>query len=56
MDNAGKPAPHTQEFISRIFDDELEKLQSTPDAKSQRYAEAREISEAMVVNGEFDPF
>ncbi|HKD91271.1 MAG TPA: hypothetical protein VKB56_05185, partial [Terriglobales bacterium] len=56
VDESGKAAPHTQEFINRIFDEELEKLQSTPDAMSQRYAEARQISEAMVVNGEFDPF
>jgi malate synthase len=55
-DESGKAASLTQEFIHRIFDEELEKLQSAPDAKSQRYAEAREISEAMVVNGEFDPF
>ena len=55
LDDSGRAAPHTDEFIRRIFDEELEKLQSTPDAQSQKYAEAREISEAMVANKEFDP-
>src|SRR5215472_2033505 len=56
LGEGGQAVPHTQKFISHIFDEELEKLQSAADAKAQQYAEAREISEAMVRNGTFDPF
>ncbi len=56
LDDAGRELPHTKELISRIFDEELEKLEAAPGAHAQKYAEAREISEAMVLNREFDPF
>ncbi|MBV8207304.1 MAG: hypothetical protein JO041_10965 [Acidobacteria bacterium] len=55
LDEAGEPAAHTPEFVGRIFDEELEKLQAEANSGSQKYAEARELSEAMVKNGEFDP-
>lgn len=60
VDDNGKPAAHTPEFITRIFDEELEKLLANPpkDAfgKPEQFNEARQIAEAMVKNGEFDPF
>ncbi len=49
---------HTPELISRIFDEELSKiLNDVPGASSdkERYAEARRISEEMILNEEFDP-
>jgi malate synthase len=56
LDDRGREAPHTKELLEQIFEDELEKLQASPDSKLQKYREAREISEAMVLNREFDPF
>ncbi len=49
---------HTPELISKLFDEELAKILSgQPDTASEkeRYAEARRISEEMIVNEEFDP-
>lgn len=49
---------HTPEFISKIFDEELAKILSdVPGAvdDSERFAEARRISEEMITNDEFDP-
>jgi malate synthase len=60
VDENGKPVAHTPEFITRIFDEELEKLLANPpkDAfdKPEQFKVARQIAEAMVKNGEFDPF
>jgi malate synthase len=60
-DEEGRPQRHTPELISRLFDEELEKLiKALPkDSSSQvaeRYREARRIGEAMILNQEFDPF
>ena len=56
----GKPVAHTPEFITRIFDEELDKLLANPpkDAfdKPEQFKIARQIAEAMVRNGEFNPF
>ena len=51
---------HTPEFITQLFDEELDRLlRELPTASSRQEAErfrrAREISEAMIVNGEFNP-
>ena len=60
VDDTGKAVPHTPEFISKIFDEELEKLlaNSLKDAfdKPGQFKVARQIAEAMIKNGEFDPF
>jgi len=60
VDETGKTVPHTPEFISKIFDEELEKLLANPpkDAfdKPEQFKVARQIAEAMIKNGEFDPF
>ncbi len=51
---------HTPEFITRLFDEELERLlaglpaNAAPE-EAERFRRAREISEAMIVNGEFNP-
>jgi hypothetical protein len=50
---------HTPELITQLFDEELEKLLSnsgrTDLGTVETFREARRVSEAMVVNGEFDP-
>ncbi|HEV2395955.1 MAG TPA: hypothetical protein VGS27_03290 [Candidatus Sulfotelmatobacter sp.] len=58
QDEAGRAVKHTPEFISQLFDEELERLIANLPADSQereRFRHAREISEAMIVNGEFNP-
>jgi malate synthase len=59
-DAQGNPVKHTPEFITQLFDEELERLlkelpvSSAPE-EADRFRRAREISEAMIVNGEFNP-
>jgi malate synthase len=60
QDEHGQAVKHTPEFITRLFDEELERLLSVLPAnadteEAERYRRAREISEAMIVNGEFNP-
>jgi malate synthase len=60
QDEQGQSVKHTPEFITRLFDEELERLlaglpsNSVPE-EADRFRRAREISEAMIVNGEFNP-
>jgi malate synthase len=59
-DEQGREVKHTPEFITRLFDEELERLLSelSPDVaatEASRFRRAREISEAMIVNEEFNP-
>ncbi len=59
-DENGQPVKHTPEFISRLFDEELERLLGEAPAKNSpeeadRFRRARAISEAMIVTGEFNP-
>jgi len=59
-DEQGNTLRHTPEFITRLFDEELERLlaelpgDASPE-EADRFRRAREISEAMIVNGEFNP-
>ena len=60
LDAEGKSVKHTPEFISRLFDEELDRLlrelpANTDPLDADRYRRAREISEGMIVNGEFNP-
>jgi malate synthase len=58
VDESGKPVAHTHDLIARLFDEELEKLIANPGkdlGTPETFREARRISEAMVLNGEFDP-
>jgi malate synthase len=59
VDDAGKAVVHTPELLSRLFDEELDKLIAQPPHGELGTAEtlraARRIAEAMVVNHEFDP-
>jgi malate synthase len=58
-DGNGAPVPHTPELITRLFDEELERLlreAKTDDPKvTATLREARRISEEMIRRGEFDP-
>ena len=54
----GKIVVHTPELVSRLFEEELEKLMANPGrdlGTAETFREARRISEAMILNGEFDP-
>ena len=57
-DDEGRAIKHTPQFITRLFDEELERLLAGLPVDSEerdRFRRAREISEAMIVNGEFNP-
>ena len=59
-DEQGQVVKHTPEMITQVFDEELDRLLkelptgATP-READRFRRAREISEAMIVNGEFNP-
>ena len=59
LDDDGKAVLHTPELLSRIFDEELDKLLANPPrgerGTPETLREARRISEAMILNREFDP-
>ncbi len=59
-DDDGRPVKHTPELITRLFDEELDRLlkelpAGSPAEEADRFRRAREISEAMIVQGEFNP-
>ena len=59
-DEHGRPVKHTPEFITRLFDEELDRLlrELPPGASSEEaclFRRAREISESMIANREFNP-
>jgi len=56
----GNPVRHTPPLVTKIFDEELEKILSAlpkgvDESAKQKYRGARRISEAMIVNREIDP-
>ena len=60
QDKNGNPVKHTPEFITRLFDEELERLLADPavqagSEEAERFRRARQISEAMIAHGEFNP-
>jgi len=59
-DSQGRNVKHTPEFVTQLFDEELDRLlrelpTGAGDEERERFHRARELSEAMIVNGEFDP-
>ena len=60
LEQDGKAMHHTEDFIKRLFDEELERLigetqkEAEPQAES-RLREARRMSQEMIRRGEFDP-
>ncbi len=60
VDDSGKPVRHTPEFISRVFDEELDRIlrelpANTPASARDKYRQARHVSEEMIRKGWFDP-
>lgn len=60
IDSTGRAIAHTPEFVSELFDEELNRIirELPPDAGEsdvERYVSARRISEDMIARGEFDP-
>jgi malate synthase len=60
LDEAGRPVRHTPEFITKLFDEELQRLlgESSKEKDSQQAAtlrEARNTSEEMIRRAEFNP-
>jgi len=59
-DEHGHAVKHTPEFITQLFDEELDRLlaelpTNCAPEEADRFRRAREISEAMIVYGEFNP-
>ncbi len=59
-DEHGNAVKHTSEFITRLFDEELDRIirELPPDADApvaEKYRKARKIGERMIERGEFDP-
>ncbi|PYX31263.1 MAG: hypothetical protein DMG77_06860 [Acidobacteria bacterium] len=59
-DENDQAVKHTPELITRLFDEELDRLlrelsASAGPEEADRFRRARKISEAMIVNGEFNP-
>ncbi len=60
VDENGQPVRHTREFITQLFDEELDRIirelpAGTDPSVAEKYREARKISEGMIERGEFDP-
>ncbi|MDP9263513.1 MAG: hypothetical protein M3O85_04225, partial [Acidobacteriota bacterium] len=59
-DADGNLVAHTPELVTRLFDEELERIlrelpaDAAPET-AERYREARRLSEGMITRGEFDP-
>ncbi|MFZ0290986.1 MAG: hypothetical protein WB616_13805 [Candidatus Sulfotelmatobacter sp.] len=59
-DEQGRNVEHTPEFVTGLFDEELDRLlrelpAAAGEEERKRFRRGRELSEAMIVNGEFDP-
>jgi len=59
-DGQGQTIRHSPGLISRIFDEELNRILNelppgTTSSAAEKYREARQIGERMIVNGEFNP-
>jgi malate synthase len=60
VDENGKPVVHTPERITKVFDEELDRIlrelpADTPGETPEQFKQARAISEKMIVTGEFTP-
>jgi malate synthase len=60
VDENGKPVVHTPERITKVFDEELDRIlrelpADTPGETAEQFKQARAISEKMIVTGEFTP-
>jgi malate synthase len=59
-DTDGAPVTHTPELVSQLFDEELQRIlrdlpSEVEESLIDNYRSARQISELMILKGEFDP-
>src|SRR5213078_266837 len=60
FDDEGNAVKHTPEFVTSLFDEELQRIlgelpEGTDSSVSETYTQARQISEEMISSGEFNP-
>jgi malate synthase len=59
LDENGQPVAHSPEFVQKLFDEELQRLLDEPAGKDagspETMRKARELSENMILQGEFNP-
>jgi malate synthase len=60
VDENGRPVLHAPEFITRLFDEELDRIlkalpADAPAETAAQFKQARAMSEQMIVTGEFNP-
>ena len=60
LDEQGKPAVHTPEFVTRRFDEELKRIlhelpAGTTEESTERFTQARRLSEKMILTNAFNP-
>ena len=60
VDEQGEPVVHTPEFVARLFDEELNRIlhelpAGSPAEATERYTQARLMSERMILTNEFNP-
>jgi malate synthase len=60
VDENGQPVQHSPEFVSKLFDEELDRIlkelpAGTSAETSAQFKQARAMSEQMIVTGEFNP-
>jgi malate synthase len=57
-DESGTPVRHSTALMTQLFDEELEKILANPardPGTPETFRQARQVSEAMIVNGEINP-
>jgi len=60
LDESGAPVMHTPEFVTKIFEEELQRIlgelppDGTPET-TERFTQARILSERMIIENQFNP-
>jgi malate synthase len=60
LNDHGEPVLHTPEFVTRLFDEELKRIlhelpAGSPEEATERFTQARLLSERMILTNEFNP-
>jgi len=60
LNDHGEPVLHTPEFVTRLFDEELKHIlhelpAGSPEEATERFTQARLLSERMILTNEFNP-
>src|SRR5271155_3169421 len=60
LNEQGEPVVHTPEFVTRLFDEELKRIlhelpAGSPEEATERFTQARLLSERMILTNEFNP-